>query len=270
VVSRHRKGAPIWLSVWQYRFVCACKECYLTFLIDITKEKLAQQDQQEKERALAQLRELHDQDREWIACDIHDGVVQDMAGALMHLEAARRAVANGRPDAVERLGKVVQYLRDGINEARRLIDGVRPPGLDRQDLTLALGKLVAKVTDSSRIPIEFIGEEEGLQLDPTVETAIYRLVQESLNNVWKHSGASRARVELTRTASGVRLIVRDWGQGFDPEKVTAERFGLSGMQQRTRLAGGTFSLKSAPGKGCKIVAEFPQQAALAPRMSKPG
>jgi two-component system sensor kinase len=185
----------------------------------------------------------------------------------MHLEAARRALAKGRPDAVERLGKVVQYLRDGIHEARRLIDGVRPPGLDHQDLTSALRELVAKAGDSSGIPIEFIAENEGVRLDPAVETAIYRLVQESLSNVWRHSGAARARVELTRSGSAMRLTVRDWGRGFEPEKVAAARFGLSGMQQRAKLAGGTFSLKSAPGKGCKIVAEFPLQAAVSQRTS---
>ena len=257
VKGRRKDGETLWVSVWQQRVVCHSKECQLTVLVDVTREKLEVQQREQRQQTLQQLLELSDHDRELIACDIHDGVIQDMTGALMHLEAARRAVQNGKPEALEQLQNVMHMLRDGINEARRLIDGVRPPDLDRLGLAGAVQSLIERTVATKKIDIRFHHEIRGPRLPEQAETALYRIAQECLNNVWQHSRSSRASVKLIHTGRAVRLSVRDWGVGFSPDDVDAKRFGLMGIRQRARLMGGTVSIRSAPGKGCTVSVTFP-------------
>jgi PAS domain S-box-containing protein len=266
VQGRRKDGELLWLTVWQQRTVCHGLECLLTVLVDVTQERLEAQRCEDRRKLLQQLLELSDHDRELIACDIHDGVIQDMTGALMHLEAARRAVQSGKPEAVEQLKSIMQMLRDGISEARRLIDGVRPPDLDRLGLVGAMESLIERTKATKKIDIRFEHVVSGQRLPEQAETALYRIVQESLNNVWQHSRSPRASVRLIHNDRMVRLSVRDWGAGFDPARVDNSRFGLLGIRQRARLLGGTVTIRSAPGKGCTVRVTLPldKKGQLAP------
>ena len=266
VQGRRKDGEALWLTVWQQRTVCHSQECHLTVLVDVTQERLEAQRCEERRQMLQQLLELSDHDRELIACDIHDGVIQDMTGALMHLEAARRAVQSGKPEAVEQLKNIMQMLRDGISEARRLIDGVRPPDLDRLGLVGAIESLIERTRTTKKIDIRFEHVVSGQRLPEQAETALYRIVQESLNNVWQHSRSPRASVKLIHNGRMVRLSVRDWGVGFDTARVDDSRFGLSGIRQRTRLLGGTVTIQSSAGKGCTLRVMLPldKKGMLAP------
>jgi PAS domain S-box-containing protein len=257
VQSRHRNGAAMWLSVWQQRAACNGKECLLTVLADITQEKLETRRQEELQTALKQLLKFSDQDRELIACDIHDGVIQDMTGALMHLEAARKAIETGRPDAGEQLKKVGQLLREGIGEARRLIDGVRAPDLEQVGLVGAVELLIDRIASTKGIAIEFTHRVSAERFSSQAETTIYRMVQECLNNIWRHSKSARARVELIQTDRVIRLTVQDWGVGFDPDQVDRTRFGLAGLRQRARLLDGMVLIRSAPGQGSTVRVTLP-------------
>jgi PAS domain S-box-containing protein len=257
VKGRRKDGETLWVSVWQQRVVCHSMECRLTVLVDVTREKLEAQQREQRQQTLQQLLKLSDHDRELIACDIHDGVIQDMTGALMHLEAVRRAVQAGKPEALEQLQNVMRMLRDGINEARRLIDGVRPPDLDRLGLAGAVQSLIERTVSTKKIDIRFRHEIRGPRLPEQAETALYRIAQECLNNVWRHSRSSRASVKLIHSGRAVRLSIRDWGVGFAPDRVDPSRFGLAGIRQRTKLAGGTVSIRSAPSKGCLVSVTFP-------------
>jgi PAS domain S-box-containing protein len=257
VQGRRKDGGILWLSVWQQRTVCRSRECQLSVFVDVTQERQEADQRDQQQQILQQLLELSDHDRELIACDIHDGVIQDMTGALMHLDAARRAVQSGKPEAVEQLKNVMQMLRDGIKEARRLIDGVRPPDLDRLGLAGAIGVLIERTRNSKNVDIRFEHDGRWTRMPDQVETSLYRIVQECLNNVWQHSRSQRATVSLTRSDREVRITVRDWGVGFDPDDVDASRFGLAGIRQRARLIGGNASIRSAPGKGCTVRVTLP-------------
>jgi signal transduction histidine kinase len=90
-----------------------------------------------------------------------------------------------------------------------------------------------------------------------LENAAYRIVQESLANACRHSKSNRVRVSLLQRGDRVRIEIRDWGAGFDPQTVQANRFGLEGIRQRARLLGGKCSIRSAPGKGTRITVELP-------------
>ncbi|MCH5377430.1 MAG: histidine kinase [Planctomycetes bacterium] len=261
VQGKRQDNSTIWLSVWQQRIVFHSRECLLIILIDITREKLDGEQLERRQVVLKQLLELSDQDRELIACDIHDGVIQDMTGALMHLQAARRAIENGKPGAVDQLKNVIQMLRDGISEARRLIDGVRPPDLERVGLIGAIALLVERTASTKGIDIQFSHDVRETRLSDQAENSLYRIVQECLNNVWQHSKSERARVELIQSGRTIRMTVKDWGVGFDTDHSDDHRFGLVGVRQRARLLGGTVLIRSAVGKGCTVRVTIPLEKA---------
>ena len=248
VEGRREDGRPLWLAVGQQRMICAGRECLLTLLVNITDRK-----QEEFER--------QDRDREALACEIHDGLIQEIAGALMFLEAARRAIEQDQSDGVQQLQTVADLLRDGMKEARRLMDGARGPALDQGGLIGALEALIEKFSATSGIAIEFVHDRALTRLTPAWEQAIYRMIQESLSNVRRHSQSQRARVELTQREDHWEIVVRDWGIGFDPHRSGAKTFGLSSLQQRAQLLGGSLHIESSRGAGTIVRVELPLSGA---------
>lgn len=259
---RGKGGAPLWVSVWQRRIACHGRECMLTILVDITQRKAQESRQREKRKTLKRLLESTDRDRELIACDVHDGLLQQMTGALMRLEAARRAIEKGKSNPAEQLEAAALLVREAIQEARSLIDGVRPPDLDRVGLVAALNAFIEKTAENSGIEIKFFHEFSSRRISPHLEPIVYRIVQESLNNVWRHSKSEKALVELTLADEHVAITVRDWGVGFDPANVDEKRFGMASIRERGRLFGGTVTIDSAPSKGTTISVQLPLNKSL--------
>ncbi len=259
---RGKERAPLWVSVWQRRIVCNGRECMLTILVDITERKAEESRQREKRKTLKRLLESTDRDRELIACDVHDGLLQQMTGALMRLEAARRSIEKGKADPAEQVEAAALLVREAINEARSLIDGVRPPDLDRVGLVAALNAFIEKTAENSSIEIKFFHEVSSRRISPHLEPIVYRIVQESLNNLWRHSKSEKALVELTLADDHVAITVRDWGVGFDPENVDEKRFGMTSIRERVRLFGGTVTIHSAPSKGTTISVQLPLKKSL--------
>jgi signal transduction histidine kinase len=143
-----------------------------------------------------------------------------------------------------------------LAEARRLISGLRPPILDEQGVVAALEYLVNEARQ--QIPeIIFVNRAAFTRLAAPLEVALFRITQEALTNIRKHSGAKSARVELLQHGDRVRLVIRDFGCGFDHKTVHEERFGLQGIRQRARLLGTAATIDSAPGKGTTVVVDFP-------------
>jgi signal transduction histidine kinase len=148
-----------------------------------------------------------------------------------------------------------QLLRDSLAEARRLISGLRPPILDEAGVVAALEYLVGEQTDDCRI--ELVHNVRTPRFPPLIESALFRICQEALTNVRKHSKAAHATVELNEEAGRVRLAISDDGVGFDPAHITARTFGLQGIRERARLLGGQATITSTPGAGTQIVVELP-------------
>jgi len=223
---------------------------------DITQRKLIEEQLVRERQLLKRLLELQERERQLTAYEIHDGLVQYLTGGLMHLEAfASDGGAAGDETHADYL-RGVGLLREALAEARHLISGLRPPILDEQGVVAAVEYLV----NESRVEIPqlaFVNRTHFGRLAAPLEVAVFRITQEGLSNIRRHSGAKRARVELLEHGELVRLVIRDWGRGFDPEKVHEERFGLQGIRQRARLAGSVAEIESAPGRGTTIVVDFP-------------
>jgi signal transduction histidine kinase len=114
------------------------------------------------------------------------------------------------------------------------------------------------------LEIELIAEVKFHRLAPALEMAIYRIVQEGLNNVWHHSRSPKARVELMQRDDIIEIRIRDEGIGFDPKKVSKRRYGLMGMRERARLLNGRATVRSAPGEGTLLDIELPLIDTLMP------
>lgn len=216
--------------------------------------KRAEQTLQHERTVLRRLLEIQERERQLVSYEIHDGLAQYLAGALMHLEAYLHA----RPEASEspELDTGTRLLRAAAEESRRLIAGLRPPALDELGIVEAIESLVADAR--LEIPaISFSHTLPGERLPASLETTIFRIVQESLSNARKHSEARVARVTIERMGDAVKVTVRDEGRGFDPAAVPGDRFGLEGIRQRCRLFGAEPRIESAPGRGTTIEAVLP-------------
>lgn len=232
------------------RIVALLACCASTLPLRTSEERL-----KHERHVLGQLLEVQERERQMVSYEIHDGVAQYVAGALMHLEAF--AHANPGCAAVPELHEAMRLVRLATDESRRLIGGLRPPALDELGIAEAIETLV---TDArADIPtVTFSHAIPGPRLSPQMETAIFRIVQESLTNVRKHARARSASVDLTRAGGRLRIVVSDDGSGFDPLTVPADRFGLEGIRQRARLFGGEPRISSGPGVGTTIEVSLPE------------
>lgn len=200
----------------------------------------------ELERFAAKTIELQELDRRRIAGDIHDGISQRLVSAWYHLRAAGSLSDDGAVQ--DELAATGSLLSEAMDEARRAIAGLRPAVLDDLGLTAAVTSLASNLGD--------IEAELGLEdcsLAPHVETALYRIVQEALQNVVKHAEASRVELGLRLDGNMVTLTISDDGRGFDPETAGGPtNFGLGGMQERAALLGAALQVRSRPGEGTTI------------------
>jgi len=193
------------------------------------------------------------------ARELHDESLQSMAGLRVLLSAARR----GDPEEVDRLlVQGIEQVDGAIAEMRRLIADLRPTALDELGLGAALEALAERLAASDVVEVEMNVDlsdhthSADARLSREIEDTVYRLVQEALNNVARHGGTDRAKVDVIEDGKTLRVRVADKGEGFDP-RIGTEGFGLTGMRERVNLAGGSLDLRSAPGEGTTIVATIP-------------
>ena len=190
-------------------------------------------------------------ERRRLAADIHDGISQRLISLSYHLDAAADALADAPDFTAEQLVLAREMIDLTLAEARAAIGGLRPPVLD--DLGLASG-LASLARGIAAVPVTV--EADECSLPDHVEIALYRIAQEALQNVVKHSGARSASVLLRVGSDEVVLRIADDGAGFDPEAADSG-FGLSGMAERAELVGGHLDVYSAPGRGSTIHARVP-------------
>lgn len=224
---------------------------------DITERRRSQQRILAEQKRTRQMLAAHERDRQLIAYEIHDGMVQDVTGAIMHFEAFRQKQPPQGEAARFDYDTGLQLLREMIGEARHLISGLRPPILDEQGLVAAIGYLVNEHRVRCKRKIQFVHDVRFEHLEPLLEGTLFRVAQEALTNVERHSQSKRARVTLRQLDHRLRLEIRDWGIGFDPNAVVEHRYGVYGIRERARLLQGKASILSAPGKGTKVRVELP-------------
>jgi PAS domain S-box-containing protein len=257
-------GTALWVWVSNQRIVYQGDDAVLTGFLDITHRKEVEDRLRHDQQLLKKMVELQDRDRQLVAYEIHDGLVQDITGALMFLEASAETEKGAKAATKQKLEVARKLLQGAINEARRLINGLRPPILDEAGVVSAIEHLAADMATRAKVDVRFEHEVGFSRLAPRLENTIYRIVQEALTNVHRHSRAHQADVRLHQFDQTLRITVRDEGIGFNPAEVAPNRLGLTGVQERARLFGGTARIISAPGQGTTIDVELPLSDVLEP------
>jgi signal transduction histidine kinase len=260
VPMRRKDGSVFYADVMGNRLAFDGRPCVLGLFRDITERKQAQAALERERQTLKHLLQSSEHERQLIAYEIHDGLAQYLAGSLMQFEVYKHFKDTKPEEAARAYEAGMTMLRQGHADARRLIGGVRPPILDEEGVVAAVTHLVSEQRREKGPKIEFRNEVEFDRLVPILENAIYRVVQEGLGNACRHSQSQQVRVELVQHGDHLRIAVRDWGVGFEPGAVEADRFGLAGMRERARLLGGSMRIESAPGQGTSIVVELPLAA----------
>jgi PAS domain S-box-containing protein len=224
---------------------------------DITERKRAEEALAKEHRNLRYMLRSSDNERQLIAYEIHDGLAQQLAGAIMQFQAHDHLKDTQPKQAADAYHAGLTMLQQGHFETRRLIAGVRPPILDEAGIAEAVSHLVHEHGRERGPKIDFHSRVDFDRLDSTFENAIYRIAQEALTNACKHSKSERISVGLLQCEDRLRIEIRDWGVGFDPKTAPKNRFGLEGIRQRARLLGGKCSIRSVAGKGTRITVELP-------------
>ncbi len=229
----------------------------LGIIEDISDRKRAEEALKKEHRNLKHLLRAGDHERQLIAYEIHDGLAQELAGAIMQLDAFDHLKDSKPKHAADAFHAAMTMLRQAHGEARRLIAGVRPPILDEDGIVAAVGHLVHEQIRLKGPRIEFRSRVDFDRLDRTLENAVYRIIQEALTNACQYSKSERISVSLLQRDDRLRITIRDWGIGFDPKAIPKNHFGLEGIRQRARLLGGKCGIRSKAGEGARIMVELP-------------
>jgi PAS domain S-box-containing protein len=216
------------------------------------------------EELVSKLITAHEEERHWLAYELHDSLIQMAVVTQRYIQIFADTHPSGSKVKPGELDRALELARRTVQEARRVVKGLRPTILDDFGLATAVRQLVEELQNDGWE----IGYEETLgkeRLPAEVEITLYRVTQEALNNVQKHAQTTAACVKLTQWGTRVRLEVRDEGRGFDPSVVSGEegpveRMGLSSMRERVALLGGELEIRSKPSAGTSLVVEVPLPA----------
>ncbi|MCB0153366.1 MAG: HAMP domain-containing protein [Anaerolineae bacterium] len=223
---------------------------------------------------VADITRSQEEERKRVARELHDDTVQSLIAINQRLELLRNTLDDD-PEAVrERLMEVKSMVTGAIASVRQFSRDLRPLALEDLGLTAAIQYLVNQLSQGGAIEttLEVEGEVDDLSAD--MEVAVYRILQEALNNIKKHAQANQVKVVVQFTKSQVKLVVRDNGRGFEvPESLTDfasdGHFGIMGLQERAQLFGGHLSVQSEPLDGTVIRIVMPRQSEASPFASFP-
>ena len=203
-----------------------------------------------------------ERERSRLAREIHDTLAQGFAGIVTQLQAAE--TGSDHAERERHIAAALGLARDGLAEARRSVQALRPAALDAVRLPGAVEQLAATWSARTGIPADVTVDGDSTTLPLEVEVALLRTAQEALANVERHADAHRVRLDLRSTDTGTRLEVRDDGRGFEPAGLDgrdvhpdAGGYGLVAMRERIASVAGGLVIESRPGRGTTIRAEVP-------------
>ena len=251
-----KNGDKVWIT-WTYKPIFDeannLKEV-LCIGIDSTQQKKAEESeaQQLKEKTA-------EEERIRLARDLHDAVSQTLFSTSLIAEVLPRLWERNKDEGLKKLEEVRQLTRGALAEMRTLLFELRPAALADAELSDLLRQLAESVIGRARLPVTL--EVEGTcGIPPDVKIAFYRIAQEALNNIAKHSGASHAQITLHCQPHQVSMNIIDNGHGFDITQVAPGSFGLGNMQERVNHIGAVLKIESKIGEGTEITVTWQDNA----------
>ncbi|HNR05394.1 MAG TPA: sensor histidine kinase [Bacillota bacterium] len=202
-----------------------------------------------------------EEERKRVAREIHDGPAQLMANLVIKTELCEKLIDMDKEKAKEELGSLRGFLRSSLSDVRKIIYDLRPMSLDDLGLVPTLQRYISNYIEQNNISVNFSVLGDTKTLKPVVELAAFRIVQEALTNIKRHSGADNAVVRVEFTNDQVNLLISDDGKGFDKNKLWKAKeedagYGLLNMKERVELLNGKFDVKTARNKGTKVFASL--------------
>jgi two-component system sensor histidine kinase UhpB len=219
----------------------------------------------QRKKAAASVIKAQEEERKRIARELHDETSQSLTGLVIGIRMVQEIVPDYMPDVQERLENINDLAHATLNEVHTMAVRLRPSVLDDLGLAAALRSHAKEYTENTGIPVEMQLLGMSHRLTPELETVLYRVIQEALTNVARHSNATSCRVTLRRKEQVIQGVIEDNGQGFDSQTVMlsdekGRGLGLHGMNERIELVGGSLEFDARPAKGTTIFIEVPLQS----------
>lgn len=213
------------------------------------------------QRVRFQIIEAMEEERRRVAREIHDGPAQSMANIVMRADFCVRLIDRGKEQIPGELAALQTLVRNCLREVRKIIFDLRPMVLDDLGLVPAVKKYTEQFGEQHAVHVDLSVIGDSQRLPRVVEVAMFRIIQECLNNVAKHAGASTVVVRIELLKRRVNLLVKDDGRGFNVERVLAgdggEQYGLVGIRERVMLLGGEVNFTSEPSRGTSVRVTVP-------------
>ncbi|MBD3108507.1 sensor histidine kinase [Bacillus sp. AGMB 02131] len=205
--------------------------------------------------------EAQEEERKRLSREIHDGPAQMMANVMMRSDLIDRIFRERGPDeAIKEIREMKKMVRNALYEVRRIIYDLRPMALDDLGLVPTLRKYLQTIEDYAKTTkIEFINLGKEIRLPSKLEIALFRLIQESVQNTLKHADATLVKVKLELRNDTAIAIIKDDGKGFDQELQQEGSFGIIGMKERVDLLNGSINFDSVIGRGTVVMIHIPYQ-----------
>src|SRR5258708_1046011 len=231
---------------------------YIGSCIDVTESKLA-------EEALSgmghRLIEAHEEERTWIARELHDDINQRIALLTVELKQWTKHPPSSEANVRKHIGSVCEQLTDLGQDVQALSHRLHSSKLEYLGIGVAAGSFCKELSEQQKVEIEFSHAGIPHSLPKEIALCLFRVLQEALQNAVKHSRERRFKVELSGTSAQIKLTVKDLGVGFDPQDAFNHRgIGLISMRERLQLVGGELSIQSQPAHGTTINACVPLRA----------
>jgi signal transduction histidine kinase len=211
---------------------------------------------------LSAVTQAQEEERTRLARELHDDTVQALIALKQRAQMAHKAMGSDPGKAIARLDELELLIDQELASVRRLISDLRPIYLEDLGFVPALEMLAREVGERHGLPVRVTVTGETVRLAPDLELAAFRIVQQALDNVAAHAGASHATVSVEFSIDGLLLRVEDDGHGFTPPDQPADlarqgHFGLMGMRERAMLYGGALTIRSAAGQGTTVIVRLP-------------
>ena len=202
--------------------------------------------------------ESQEAERRKIARELHDGPAQSMAGILIRLDLIKRLGNQDFKGIYEEIDNVSSMGRETLADVRRIMFDLKPSLLHENNFSNTLKEYFNDYEAKYNFTIDFLQIGEDKQYNLSLETALFRMVQEAVTNIRKHSGVKRAVVKFEDNSANLTLVIKDEGIGFEPNNTgDKESYGILGMKERVNLFGGKLDIISAPGAGTQVIIQVP-------------
>lgn len=202
--------------------------------------------------------EAQEEERRRLSREIHDGPAQMLANILLRSEIIERTLHQRSVDeAVAEIYSVRKMVRSSLYEVRKIIYDLRPMALDDLGLIPTIRKYIANLADFHKFEIDFVVVGEEKRIDHKYEVALFRLMQESVQNAVKHAEANLIQIKLQIQRENIIMIIKDNGKGFDVSRKKENTFGLIGMKERVDMLGGEIDINSKRNEGTAVIIRVP-------------